>query len=152
MPLRPGVARLIDEALAAGVKVAVCSTSNENSVRAILGQLGPERAGTIAVFTGDVVPRKKPDPAIYRLAAETLGVDPAQCVVIEDSNNGLRAALAAGMVCIVTTSSFTRGEDFTGAARVVTELGDPPEIQVFLADCRACADAGNEPRASQPPI
>ena len=151
MPLRPGVARLIDEALGAGMKVAVCSTSNEMSVRAILRQLGPERVPLIAVFTGDIVAKKKPDPAIYRLAAETLGLDPAQCVVIEDSNNGLRAALAAGMVCIVTTSSFTGDEDFTGAARVVTDLGDDPRIQVSLADCRACADAAVGDRVQEPP-
>lgn len=152
MQLRPGVARLIDEALGVGIKVAVCSTSNEASVRAILAQLGPERARRIAVFTGDVVPKKKPDPAIYRLAAKTLDVDPAQCVVIEDSNNGLRAALAAGMACIVTTSSFTRTEDFTGAARVVTELGDGPETQISLADCRACVDAGSGSGHREPPI
>lgn len=136
MPLRPGVARLVDEALAAGVKVAVCSTSNEKAVQAIIDQLGPDRARSIGLFAGDVVHAKKPDPAIYRLAAATLGVDPGRCAVIEDSQNGLKAALAAGMACIVTVSSYTGGEDFSGAARVVSELGDPPDVQVTLDDCR----------------
>ena len=137
MPLRPGVARLVDEAFGAGIKVAVCSTSNERAVQAVIDQLGPDQARRISLFAGDVVPKKKPDPAIYRLAAETLGVDPARCVVIEDSNNGLRAALAAGMHCIVTTSSYTTDEDFAGADRVVSELGDPPGVQVTLSDCQA---------------
>ena len=137
MPLRPGVARLVDEALGAGIKVAVCSTSNERAVQAVIDQLGPDQARHISLFAGDVVPKKKPDPAIYRLAAETLGVDPKRCVVIEDSNNGLRAALAAGMHCVVTTSSYTADEDFAGADRVASELGDPPGVQVTLADCQA---------------
>ncbi|KAA8542339.1 hypothetical protein F0562_023525 [Nyssa sinensis] len=66
LPLRPGVAKLMDQALAKGVKVAVCSTSNEK-----------------AIYAGDVVPRKKPDPAIYLLAASTLGVEPSSCVVVQ---------------------------------------------------------------------
>ena len=136
MPLRPGIARLIDEALAAGLAIAVCSTSNPNAVQAVIDQLGPVRAGPIALFAGDRVPAKKPDPAIYTLAALTLGVEPAQCVVIEDSNNGLRAARAAGMPCIVTISSYTGAEDFTGAANVVPELGDGPAVRVTLQDCR----------------
>ncbi len=147
LPLRPGVARLIDEALAAGMKVAVCSTSNERAVQAIIDQLGPERARHIGLFAGDVVKAKKPDPAIYNLASETLGVAPRRCAVIEDSNNGLRAALAAGMACIVTTSSYTAEEDFSGAARVVSELGDGQAAQVRLDDCRRAVEAAVEGRA-----
>jgi hypothetical protein len=66
--------------------------------------LGADVAAIMRVFAGDVVPRKKPDPAIYLLAAAELGVEPGRCVVIEDSNIGARAARAAGMRCIVTTS------------------------------------------------
>ncbi|XP_024441949.1 CBBY-like protein isoform X2 [Populus trichocarpa] len=108
LPLRPGVAKLIDQALGKGVKVAVCSTSNEKAVSAIVSfLLGAERAEKIKIFAGDVVPRKKPDPAIYTLAANTLGVDPSSCVVVEDSAIGLAAAKAAGMKCIVTKSGKT---------------------------------------------
>ncbi|XP_057988558.1 CBBY-like protein isoform X2 [Hevea brasiliensis] len=79
LPLRPGVAKLVDQALGKGVKVAVCSTSNEKAVSAVVSfLLGPERAEKIKVFAGDVVSRKKPDPAIYTLAANTLGVDPSR--------------------------------------------------------------------------
>ncbi|KAI3686396.1 hypothetical protein L1987_80071 [Smallanthus sonchifolius] len=105
LPLRPGVAKLIDQAFAKGVKVAVCSTSNEKAVSAIVSfLLGPERAAKIQIFAGDVVPKKKPDPAIYNLAATTLGVEPSRCVVVEDSGIGLAAAKAAGMTCFVTKS------------------------------------------------
>jgi beta-phosphoglucomutase-like phosphatase (HAD superfamily) len=66
--------------------------------------LGADVAAVMRVFAGDVVPKKKPHPAIYLLAAAELGVEPARCVVIEDSNIGSRAAAAAGMRCVVTTS------------------------------------------------
>uniref|UniRef100_A0A2P2K1C0 2-deoxyglucose-6-phosphate phosphatase n=1 Tax=Rhizophora mucronata TaxID=61149 RepID=A0A2P2K1C0_RHIMU len=66
LPLRPGVAKLIDQALGKGVLVAVCSTSNEKAVSAIVScLLGPERAEKIKIFAGDVVPRKKPDPVCF---------------------------------------------------------------------------------------
>src|SRR3954447_20236199 len=74
MPGRPGIARIIGEALAAGWTVAVASTSAQESVRAVIDHVvGPEQAAAIEVFAGDVVPAKKPDPAIYRLALERTG-------------------------------------------------------------------------------
>lgn len=136
LPLRPGVAKLVDQALGKGVKVAVCSTSNEKAVSAIVScLLGPERAEKIQIFAGDVVPRKKPDPAIYLLAAETLSVDPASCVVVEDSAIGLAAAKAAGMNCIVTKSGYTADEDFENADAVFDCIGDPPEERFDLDFC-----------------
>jgi len=69
-------------------------------------------------------PKKKPDPAIYNLAATTLGVDPARCIVIEDSHIGLTAAKAAGMTCVVTTSGYTEKEDFAKADAVFPEIRD----------------------------
>ena len=123
LPLRPGVARMVDAAFAAGMQVAVCSTSNERAVSAVVRVLlGADRAARITIFAGDAVARKKPDPAIYTLAATTLGLTPAACVVIEDSHIGLTAAKAAGMRCIVTKSAYTLDEDFTGADRVVPDL------------------------------
>lgn len=66
--------------MADGVPVAVCSTSNERAVSAIVRVLlGPDVAAVMRVFAGDIVPKKKPDPAIYLLAASELGVDPARC-------------------------------------------------------------------------
>ncbi|KAL8123376.1 CBBY-like protein [Apium graveolens] len=138
LPLRPGVAKLIDQAFAKGVKVAVCSTSNEKAVSAIVSfLLGPERAEKIQIFAGDVVPRKKPDPAIYILAASTLEVEPSSCVVVEDSAIGLAAAKAAGMKCIVTKSGYTADEDFLNADAVFDCIGDPPEERFDLAFCES---------------
>jgi HAD superfamily hydrolase (TIGR01509 family) len=126
MPARPGIARIVEEAAAAGWQLAVASTSAEPSVRAVLEHaVGPDRAADFAVFAGDIVPAKKPDPAIYQLAVRSLGVEPDQVVVVEDSGNGLRAALGAGLACVVTVSTYTVDEDFTGAALVVSSLGDP---------------------------
>ncbi len=69
------------------------------------------------VLAGDVVTKKKPDPEIYNLAKQRLGLDGAECVVIEDSRNGLLAALGAGMPTLITTSTYTRDEDFDEARR-----------------------------------
>lgn len=135
LPLRPGVARLVSEAQEAGIPVAVCSTSNQKAVETVVRVgLGEGRAAPIRVFAGDVVPRKKPDPAIYTLAATTLGLDPAACVVVEDSHIGLSAAKAAGMRCVVTVSTYTQDEDFSGADMVVPDL---EAGRVTLATCRA---------------
>ncbi|GLI69657.1 hypothetical protein VaNZ11_014332 [Volvox africanus] len=148
MPLRPGVARLIGEAISAGVPVAVCSTSNERAVSNIVRvMLGSRVASVMRVFAGDVVPKKKPDPAIYLLAARELGVNPARCVVVEDSRIGLKAAKAAGMTCIITKSSYTQEEDFTGADAVFPSLGqdsDPGQVTLnrlclLMAQAKALA-------------
>jgi len=138
LPLRPGVARLVDEALAAGVRLAVCSTSNEKSVHTVVERLlGPPRKVKFElILAGDVVAKKKPDPEIYRLALERLGLRPTQCVVVEDNRNGLLAAKGAGAYCLVTTNSYTQDEDFAEADLVVSELGDPPDVQVDLATLR----------------
>lgn len=154
IPARPGVARIITGALAAGWTVAVASTSAEDSVRAVLvNAVGGPDAARIPVFAGDIVPAKKPDPAIYRLTADRLGLDPGDTLVVEDSRNGLLAATGAGLRCLVTVNGYTRDEDFGEAALVVSELGDPgrPPVEVLanrsgarpgayltLADLRAC--------------
>ena len=116
LPGRPGVARVVDEALAAGWTLAVASTSAEESVRAVLEHVvGAETAARFAVFAGDVVPAKKPDPGIYLLALDELGVAPADAIVVEDSRNGLLAAVGAGLRCVVTLSSYTGDEDMREA-------------------------------------
>jgi len=136
MPGRPGIARIVEEAAAAGWQLAVASTSAEPSVRAVLEHVvGTERARDFAVFAGDVVPAKKPNPAIYQLAARSLAVQQDQVIVVEDSGNGLKAALGAGLACVVTVSTYTTNEDFSGAALVVSSLGDPDgEQTTVLAD------------------
>ena len=158
VPTRPGIARIIGDAKQAGWTVAVASTSAEASVRAVLeNAVGPETAAGIPVFAGDIVPAKKPDPAIYLLAVEKLGLDRDETLVVEDSRNGLLAATGAGLSCLVTVNGYTRDEDFTEAILVVSGLGDPgrPPVQVLanrgaarpgaylvLDDLRACLPAG----------
>lgn len=134
LPLRPGVARLVDEAIEGGVTLAVCSTSNERAVTNVVERLlGPQRRPHFAaILAGDVVSKKKPDPEIYNLAVQRLSLDPPRCVVVEDSRNGFLAARAAGMRCIVTTNGYTEHEDFSQADLVVSELGDAPNVKVTL--------------------
>ena len=142
LPLRPGISRIVDEAIAAGVRLGVCTTSNPKFIDAVLDLFGPERKAQFDfVHAGDVVSRKKPDPEIYELAKQSLGLSPHECVVIEDSRNGLLAARGAGLPTLITTSTYTVDEDFSGAARVVPELGDAPHINVTLADLGELAAA-----------
>ena len=132
---RTGIVRLVDAALEAGWTLAVASTASEDSVGVILETvLGPRRAGRFTIFAGDVVAAKKPDPAIYELALERLGTTPSDTVVVEDSRNGLLAAAGAGLRCVITVSHFSAGEDFTGAALVVSSLGDPDEPMTILSN------------------
>ncbi|MFC7530996.1 HAD-IA family hydrolase [Actinoplanes sp. GCM10030250] len=140
IPARPGTARIIQDALRAGWTVAVASTSAEASVRAVLANTaGQAAAARIPVFAGDIVPAKKPDPAIYQLTVDRLGLDPADTLVVEDSRNGLLAAVGAGLACLVTVNGYTRDEDFSEALLVVSELGDPgrPAIEVLANRSRA---------------
>jgi HAD superfamily hydrolase (TIGR01509 family) len=135
MPGRPGIARIIEDARAAGWTVAVASTSAEESVRAVLEHVvGPQAAQGIAILAGDVVPAKKPDPAIYRLALERTGSSPEETLVVEDSRNGLLAAVGAGLRCLVTVSSYTKDEDFSEAVLVTSSLGDLDEPMRVLAN------------------
>jgi dihydroxyacetone kinase phosphoprotein-dependent L subunit len=136
VPARPGVARVVAEALAAGWTVAVASTSAESSVRATLEHaVGAQNARSVSVFAGDIVPRKKPAPDIYLLALDTLGLPADRAVVIEDSRNGLLAATEAGLTCMITVNGYTEDEDFTEAALVVSSLGAPGgEATVVLAN------------------
>lgn len=132
--LRPGVARLVNEAMQAGVKLGVCSTSNEAAVSGIVRLLGPAAAAAMRVFAGDVVAKKKPDPSIYLLAAKELDVTPTRCVVIEDSAIGLRAAKAAGMRCIITKNKYTEEEDFGAADAIFDCIGEAGEPRFGLSE------------------
>jgi HAD superfamily hydrolase (TIGR01509 family) len=128
MPPRPGVHRVAAAADAAGWGLAVASTSAEPSVRAVLEHaVGKGLAERFAVFAGDVVAHKKPAPDIYLLAIDRLGLAQDEAVVVEDSGNGVRAAVHAGLRTVVTVSAYTTDEDFTGASLVVSSLGDPGE-------------------------
>lgn len=140
LPLRPGVSRIVDEARAAGIRLGVCTTSDPKAIDGVLDLFGAQRKQWFeVVLAGDIVKKKKPDPEIYNLAKQRLALDARDCVVVEDSRNGLLASLGAGMPTLITTSTYTKNEDFKGAAEVVPELGDPPNVLVTLEDLRSIA-------------
>lgn len=124
LPPRPGVRRIMEEAVELGLTLGICTTSNERAAAAISQGL---LAGIPLAFVlaGDVVPAKKPDPAIYHLALERTGLQADQCVVFEDSHIGALAAKRAGMHVVATTNLYTEKEDLSMADLVVTCLGDP---------------------------
>ena len=121
---RPGVGRLIAEARGAGVKLAIATTSARGNVEALIrGLFGADAPGWFAaVAAGEDADAKKPDPAVYRVALERLGLDPSDCVAIEDSAIGLGAARAAGIAAVITPSSYTGNDDFEGARAQVRDL------------------------------
>lgn len=123
---RPGVARLIRQAAGAGLRQAVVTTTSRTNVERLLAGM-PDVPGQAFEFVvaGQDVARKKPDPEAYLLALGRLGLPAEACLAVEDSRNGLRAALAAGVACLVTPSLYTAGEDFSGALAVVEDLGEP---------------------------
>ncbi|WP_026460002.1 HAD-IA family hydrolase [Schaalia suimastitidis] len=135
IPSRTGVARLINEALNANIRVAVASTSAPQSVRSVLiHAVGEQLANEIPVFAGDIVARKKPAPDIYLHALAELGIGSAEAIAVEDSHVGATAAHQAGMQVLVTVASYTRNEDFTGAALVVDHLGHTNQPATALHD------------------
>jgi HAD superfamily hydrolase (TIGR01509 family) len=133
IPLRPGLLRLVREANAAGVKVAIATTASQPGVEALLSQDRDLPAMIDLIAANEAVERKKPEPDIYVWALTRLGLSAADCVAIEDSNVGLRAALAAHLPTIVTVSDYTAEEDFAGATAVVSNLGeaDAPALSLY---------------------
>ena len=127
IPLRPGVKRLIHEACDAGVRLGIATTTTHSNVTTLLEtSLDPAAPGWFDVIAaGNVVPRKKPAPDVYNHALRKLGADSDTCLVIEDSQNGLRAALGAGLKTVITISQYTQSHDFSGASLVVDHLGEP---------------------------
>ena len=107
VPLRPGVNYIVDEAISAGIKLAVCSSSDDSAVQRVVGLMGKERASHFRIFAAGSISRLKPDPEVYTLALRSLGVPAEDAVAIEDSRDGLLAAKAAGIACIVVTTGYT---------------------------------------------
>jgi HAD superfamily hydrolase (TIGR01509 family) len=124
LPLRPGVRRFMEEAMDAGVALGICTTSNERAAQAIAFDV-LKGIRFDFVLAGDIVTKKKPDPEIYLLALSHTGLQPDECLVIEDSRNGVMAAKAAGMRVLATTNHYTEKEDLSEADLVVTCLGHP---------------------------
>lgn len=124
LPLRPGVARLIVDARAAGLKLAIATTTSPENVAALLrASLAQDAESWFDVIgAGDIVPAKKPAPDIYHWVLERLGLPAAACLALEDSENGLKASRAAGLPTLITENDYTRGQDFAGALAVLPDL------------------------------
>jgi HAD superfamily hydrolase (TIGR01509 family) len=130
VPLRDGVARLLDEARQAGCRLAIASTTTAANVdallRSTLGCGGLDMFSVIAC--GDAVRAKKPAPDIYHLALRHLGLQAGRALAFEDSGNGLRSATAAGLWTVVTPTFWTQGQDFSAAGLLLPRLGDPDDL------------------------
>jgi len=126
VPLRPGIKQLILDAHAAGITLAIATTTTPENVSALL-EVGLGKNWADLFFAngcGDIVPHKKPAPDIYFWVLEKLGLQAADCIALEDSENGLRSSLGAGIKTYVTINHYTRNHDFTGAAAVFDDLSD----------------------------
>jgi HAD superfamily hydrolase (TIGR01509 family) len=132
---RPGVARLIHEARDAGIVLAIATTSSRPGVEALIrANLGPDALQWFAVMaTNENTPRKKPAPDVFLYALAQLAIPAAQCLVLEDSENGVRACCQAHLPVLVTRNEYTAHHDFTGALAVVSDLGEPSSPAELLA-------------------
>ena len=137
LSLRPGVKRLVKEAKASGLKLAIASTTTlDNALLLIEVGLGKRAMDWFDVIAcGDIVANKKPAPDIYLYTLEQLGLAADDCLVIEDTEAGLAAATAAGLTTLITVNDATRDQDFSGAAIVLDQLGEPGrEFEVLAGD------------------
>ena len=134
LKLRPGIERLVYEAQDRDIKLAIATTSTPINVKALLrSTLGEDSPNWFAISAGDVVSRKKPSPDVYFEALEALDVGPGHAIAFEDSTNGLRAALNAGISVVATPSLYLADEDLAGATTVVSNLGEPDKPLKHLA-------------------
>ncbi|MEX5729438.1 HAD superfamily hydrolase (TIGR01509 family) [Rhodovulum iodosum] len=124
LALRPGVAELIEAARAAGLKLAVATTTNRPNVEALTRCCWGRPADAVfdVIAAGDEVAEKKPAPDVYLAALDRLGLPAADCIAFEDSRNGLISARGAGLAVVMTPSVYTDHEDHSGAAQILPSL------------------------------
>jgi HAD superfamily hydrolase (TIGR01509 family) len=122
--LRPGVAALIRNCRSRGQTLAIATTTTSGNIDELLSvALDPNwRSLFAAVVAGDDVARKKPAPDVYLEVLARLGYPASDCLAIEDSANGLKAASSAGIAALINRSEYFRDDDFSGAMAVVDEL------------------------------
>jgi len=142
VPLRPGVERLIREARASGMRLAIATTTNMDPLSALFeGTLGREALDWFeAIAAGDMVVDKKPASDVYDLVLERLKLQGSQCLAFEDTTNGVLSAQAANIPVLVTVSEYSAGQDFSGALAVIDNLGEPGKPISVLAGNRHEAD------------
>ena len=131
--VRPGVSRLLEELAGAGCRLAVATTGSRGWVEGLLRQL-LEGVEFEAVVTGDEVENRKPDPEAFTGVLDRLGVTAADAVVVEDSAEGLDAAVAAGLACVVVVNGYTEDHDLDAAELVLDGFGEPEAPAGVVAD------------------
>ena len=131
--VRPGVERLLDELARRGCRLAVATTGSRGWVEALVAHLLPGVEFEVVV-TGDDVSARKPDPEAFAVAVERLGVDVGEAVVVEDSAEGLEAAKAAGLTCVVVTNGYTVDHDLGAADLVLDGFGQLDSPAAVTAD------------------
>jgi putative hydrolase of the HAD superfamily len=120
---RPGVLDYLDAAKAEGLRIGLASSSNKKWVTEHLTHLNLiDYFETIR--TADDVEFVKPDPALYKLAVEDLGVSPSECLAFEDSANGALAAVEAGLTCIIVPNHTTRDLEFPTVKQRLNSMSD----------------------------
>jgi HAD superfamily hydrolase (TIGR01509 family) len=127
LPLRIGVKRLFLEAVSAGINLCIVTNATHKTVAPVIRYtLGPRLEHCLEFVIGaEQIRRKKPDPESYLLALEKLRLPPQDCIAVEDSASGLKAAVAAGLTTLVVQNEDTAGQNFSAAALVVDSLGEP---------------------------
>lgn len=122
--LRPGVLRLIEQAHDAGIQMAIATTTSPVNISALMSTaIGPDWQRLFKVIEDAyTAPRKKPHPQVYLQTLSRLQLPASACLALEDSANGLRAAIAAGLPTVITTNAFTVRQDFAGALAVLPDL------------------------------
>ncbi|SFT83878.1 haloacid dehalogenase superfamily, subfamily IA, variant 3 with third motif having DD or ED/haloacid dehalogenase superfamily, subfamily IA, variant 1 with third motif having Dx(3-4)D or Dx(3-4)E [Selenomonas sp. GACV-9] len=118
-----GTVELIRGLHEAGIPLALATSSWQVVMETVLDQFGI-RQYFQSVLSGGELPKSKPDPAIYRISAERLGVEPGRCYVLEDTENGIQAAKAAGMYCIAFRNPHSGAQDLSLADRIVDDISE----------------------------
>ena len=118
-----GIPELLAKLQAAGIPMAIASSSSDAFIAYIVDCLHI-RSFFDALLSGENLPESKPNPAIYLLTAQTLGVLPEQCVVLEDAALGVQAAKAAGMYCIGYQNPHSGQQDLSHADEIVASIRD----------------------------
>lgn len=117
-PLFEETIKLLKAIYDKGIALALCTSSNRELTIHLLERIGIQDLFQVLVTKGDYS-KRKPDPEPYIVTAGKLGVKPEDCLVIEDSDVGLKSAIGAGMKCIIIYNEYTKNQDFTGAFKVV---------------------------------
>lgn len=120
----PGLMELLDALEAARIVKAICTGSTRPLMVAVLSpfQMEPRFQFTLAA---EDITEGKPNPEIYHKAAEKLGIEPHQMLVLEDSRNGCLSASRAGAYVVAVPTRHSRGQDFSVASLVIDSLADP---------------------------